>query len=375
MVALMAKPRVEQANPRLIFWETTAGCNLRCIHCRRMDVADSVMADDLTTAESLSFVDQIAALGRGGARLPILVLSGGEPLFRPDIFDIARYASDRGITVALATNATLVDKTVAKRIAGAGVQRVSVSLDGADPATHDAFRALPGSFERAVQGIGHLKAAGVPFQINTTVARHNVDQLTRMMELALSLGATAFHPFLLVPVGCGVEISGTQMLAPQEYENVLNWLWEEEQKGLLEIKATCAPHYYRIGRQRGRRSDRAGDSHPGGMHAHTKGCLAGSGVCFVSHKGEVFPCGYLPVEAGNLRRQPLDEIWQQSAVFARLRDNSMLEGKCGECEFQKVCGGCRARAYGISGNYLAEEPFCVYQPARGRAARPSSYTG
>lgn len=368
MAALMVASRAEQANPRLIFWETTAGCNLHCIHCRRMDVADSVMADDLTTAESLSFVDQIAALGGGGARLPILVLSGGEPLFRPDIFDIARYASDRGITVALATNATLVDAAAAARIVGAGVQRVSVSLDGADPATHDAFRALPGSFERAVQGIGHLKAAGVPFQINTTVARHNVGQLTRMMELALSLGATAFHPFLLVPVGCGVEISGTQMLAPQEYENVLNWLWEEEQKGLLEIKATCAPHYYRIGRQRGRRSDQAAGGHPGGMHAHTKGCLAGSGVMFVSHKGEVFPCGYLPVEAGNLRRQPLEEVWQHSAVFARLRDNRMLEGKCGECEFQKVCGGCRARAYGISGNYLAEEPFCVYQPASRRVS-------
>ena len=261
------------------------------------------------------------------------------------------------------------------------MQRVSVSLDGADPATHDVFRALPGSFDRAVHGIRMLQAAGVPYQINTTVARHNVDQLPRMMDLALKLGAVAFHPFLLVPVGCGVEISGTQMLAPQEYENVLNWLWEEEQKGLLEIKATCAPHYYRIGRQRGRGAPRgtppaAGRSqaggHPHALHAHTKGCLAGTGVCFVSHKGEVFPCGYLPVEAGNIRQQPLQEIWQHSPVFARLRDNSLLEGKCGLCEFQKVCGGCRARAYGVTGDYLAEEPFCIYQPGRVARAGQSS---
>jgi heme b synthase len=373
-------PRAPQGNPRLIFWETTAGCNLRCIHCRRIDVADSVMADDLSTAEARDFIEQIAALPAGapagaGAHLPILVLSGGEPLFRPDIFDLARYASDHGITVALATNATLVDGTVARRIAEAGVRRVSVSLDGADPATHDAFRALPGCFDRAVHGIRMIQEAGLPFQINTTVARHNMDQLPRMMDLALKLGAAAFHPFLLVPVGCGVEISGTQMLAPHEYENVLNWLWEEEQKGLLEIKATCAPHYYRIGRQRGRGAPRAvapngGASLAGGhshsLGAHTKGCLAGSGVCFVSHKGEVFPCGYLPVEAGNLRKQSLQEIWQHSPVFARLRDNSLLAGKCGLCEFQNVCGGCRARAYGITGDYLAEEPFCIYQPATRR---------
>ncbi len=376
-------PKAPQANPRLIFWETTAGCNLRCVHCRRIDVADSVMADDLSTAEARDFIEQIAALPGGEpagakAHLPILVLSGGEPLFRPDIFDIARHATDRGITVALATNATLVDGAVARRIAEAGVRRVSVSLDGADPATHDAFRALPGSFDRAVHGIRMLQEAGLPFQINTTVARHNVDQLPRMMGLALQLSAAAFHPFLLVPVGCGVEISGTQMLAPQEYENVLNWLWEEEQKGLLEIKATCAPHYYRIVRQRGLGQahgaarvggePQAGAGHQASMRAHTKGCLAGSGVCFVSHKGEVFPCGYLPVEAGNLRQQPLQEIWQHSPVFARLRDNSLLEGKCGLCEFQNVCGGCRARAYGITGNDLAEEPFCIYQPRRAARA-------
>ncbi len=371
--------------PRLIFWETTAGCNLRCIHCRRIDVADTLMSDDLTTAEARDFIDQIATLPEGpqppgGLRPTILVLSGGEPLFRLDIFDIARYASDKGLIVALATNATLVDAAVAGKIAASGVQRVSVSLDGPNPAIHDAFRALAGSFDRALHGIQMLKVAGVPFQINTTVARHNVAQLPQMMNLALSLGAIAFHPFLLVPVGCGVEIADTQMLQPQEYEEVLNWLWEEEQKGLLEIKATCAPHYYRIARQRGRGAGerRGGDAQPlprssapphSGMHAHTRGCLAGTGVCFVSHKGEVFPCGYLPVEAGNLRQQSLKEIWHDSPVFARLRNAELLGGKCGHCEFEKVCGGCRARAYGMTGDYLGEEPFCVYQPRAAQHTR------
>jgi len=358
------------ASPRLIFWETTAGCNLRCIHCRRIDVADTLMSDDLTTQEARSFVDQIVAFAN-----PILVLSGGEPLFRPDIFAIARYATDKGLRVALATNATLVDEDVARKIAESGIQRVSISLDGSDPATHDAFRALPGSFNRAVRGSQLIKAAGVEFQINTTVARHNVKQLPQMVDLALKLGATGFHPFLLVPVGCGVEIAEEQTIQPQEYEEVLNWLYGEEQKGQLEIKATCAPHYYRIRRQRQAELRRAGvdaptggarPGHPAGMHSYTKGCLAGTGVCFVSHKGQVFPCGYLPLEAGNLREQSMQDIWNHSPLFLNLRNEELLEGKCGECEFIKVCSGCRARAYGVTGNYLAEEPFCVYQPRQHR---------
>jgi heme b synthase len=357
-----------ETSPRLVFWETTAGCNLRCIHCRRTEVSDAVMSDDLTTGESRTLIEQVASFDRP----PILVLSGGEPLFRSDIFQLASYATSLGVTVALATNATLVDELVARRVAASGIQRVSVSLDAADAATHDAFRGVPGSFARAVEGISHLKAAGVPFQINSTVARHNVTQLPAMIALALRLGAAAFHPFLLVPVGCGVEIAGEQMIRPQEYEEVLNWLWEEEQKGLLEIKATCAPHYYRISRQRAaelRRhaptpSTEAKHGHPGSMSAHTRGCLAGIGVCFISHRGQVFPCGYLPVEAGDVCRQSLQTIWNESPVFGRLRHVEALTGKCGVCEFERVCGGCRARAYGTSGDYMSEEPFCVYQPRR-----------
>jgi radical SAM protein with 4Fe4S-binding SPASM domain len=377
--------------PRLIFWESTAGCNLACIHCRRITVADQLLPQDLTTAEAFSLIDQVAAFAR-----PIFVLSGGEPLFRPDIFDIARHASDAGLIVALATNGTLIDAGVARRIQESGVRRVSISFDGADAATHDIFRG-PGAFDKALAGMEHLRRVGVPYQINTTVARHNVHQMEQTLALAKELDAQALHLFLLVPVGCGVEIADDQQITPVEYEAVLNWMYDAEMAGGMELKATCAPHYFRIVRQRQTEERRQGifrerpashhrqhhaggnghghpGGHPGGsdgneaarqaMNAMTKGCLAGAGVCFVSHRGEVFPCGYLPLEAGNIRRRPFREIWEQSPLFAELRDPDLLGGKCGLCEFKRVCGGCRARAYGMTLEYLGEEPLCTYVPDR-----------
>ncbi len=358
--------------PRLIFWETTAGCNLRCIHCRRITVADQLTPQDLTTAEAFQMIDQIVAVGK-----PVFVLSGGEPLFRPDIFDIARYATDTGLPVALATNGTLIDDDVAARIKASGVKRVSISLDGSDAATHDAFRGLVGAFEGALHGFRALQAVGLPVQINTTVAKHNEAQLEAMRQLAKEIGAIGLHLFLLVPVGCGLEINEEQQISAQEYERVLNWLYDVEQaEPDLQLKATCAPHYFRVMRQRRAQDKRAGvehdlpashhrqlHGHPNNqMHAATKGCLAGTGVCFVSHRGEVFPCGYLPVEAGNVRRQDFGEIWQNSTLFAELRNPELLGGKCGICQFKSLCSGCRARAYGMTGNYLGEEPFCAYQP-------------
>jgi radical SAM protein with 4Fe4S-binding SPASM domain len=378
--------------PRLVFWETTAGCNLACIHCRRITVADQLLPQDLTTAESFDLIDQIAAFAR-----PIFVLSGGEPLFRPDIFDIARHASDAGLIVALATNGTLIDATVARKIKESGVRRVSISFDGADAATHDIFRGS-GAFDKSLAGMNYLHEVGVPYQINTTVARHNIHQMDQTLALAKGLEAQALHLFLLVPVGCGVEIAPDQQISPTEYENVLNWMYDAEMTGGIELKATCAPHYFRIVRQRQAKERRSGifrerpsshhrqqhagghpvnghpgaNGHPGSedgnqaarqaMNAMTKGCLAGTGVCFVSHRGEVFPCGYLPVEAGNIRQQPFRAIWEGSAVFADLRDPDLLGGKCGLCEFKRVCGGCRARAYGMTHEYLDEEPFCTYEP-------------
>ncbi len=370
--------------PRLVFWETTAGCNLACTHCRRITVADQLTPQDLTTEAARRFIDQIAAFAH-----PVLVLSGGEPLMRPDIFTLAEYATASGLMVALATNGTMIDAATAVAIKESGVRRVSISFDGADGPTHDILRGA-GAFEQALAGTAALRDAGVPFQFNTTVARHNAEQMDQMLTLATELGAVGLHLFLLVPVGCGAEISEEEQLSPAAYEGILQWLYEAERASDLQLKATCAPHYFRVVRQRQAEERRAGSTpaqspsqvrqhnagHPGGhpgahggshpgsdsMHTMTRGCLAGTGVCFVSHRGEVFPCGYLPVSAGNVQTTPLQEIWETAPLFTELRDMTKLKGKCGICEFKSLCGGCRARAYGVTGDYLEEEPFCTYVP-------------
>jgi AdoMet-dependent heme synthase len=390
----------KEYTPRLIFWEVTKGCNLRCIHCRAT-ATELMSPDDLPNRKAIEIINQIADFGN-----PILVLSGGEPLYRRDIFELAEHATLRGLRVALATNGTLVTKDVAHKIKHAGIKRVSISLDGSDADTHDSFRGIPGSFDAAIYGMKNLQELGVSVQINTTIARHNAHQLPAVLELARRLGADALHTFLLVPVGCGVDIAAEQMVPPEEYEQMLNWFYEQSLQGGIELKATCAPHYFRVVRQR-RAADRiagreqkaapadAGANeigptdmtmpgstgislkpgggppvghtgHPGGhsgdMSATTKGCLAGTGVCFISHQGEVFPCGYLPALAGDLRKQSFAGIWNDSRVFAQLRNDDNLKGKCGCCEFRHICMGCRARAYAATGDFLAEEPFCVYEP-------------
>ena len=379
--------------PRLIFWEVTKGCNLRCIHCRATATELSSI-NDLPTTKALNIIKQVSQLS-----LPIIVLSGGEPLFRSDIFELASYARDCGLRVALATNGTLVTEEVAHKIVDAGVRRVSISLDGADAATHDAFRGIPGAFEQALRGLRYLKQLGMSVQINMTIARHNVHQLPSVLEMARQLGADALHTFLLVPVGCGVGIAEDQMVPADEYEKILNWFYDRAQEGGIELKATCAPHYFRVAHQRRAAERRAASvaessldvngkeigptdltmpgstgmdlhpyarpstaGHPDSMQAMTKGCLAGTGVAFISYQGEVFPCGYLPALAGNLHHQSLAEIWESAPVFQQLRDTDNLKGKCGYCEFRNICMGCRARAFAATGDFLDEEPFCVYQP-------------
>ncbi len=398
--------------PRLIFWELTKGCNLRCIHCRA-SATELSSPSDLSTQAARDIIDQIAEVSS-----PILVLSGGEPLFRSDIFQLAQYGTDKGLRVALATNGTLVTKQVAQKIVDSGVKRVAISLDGVDAATHDTFRGIPGAFDAAITGFRNLKDLGMSVQINTTIARHNAHQLPDVLALARSLGADALHTFLLVPVGCGVDIAAEQMVPPEEYERMLNWFYDRSLEGGIELKATCAPHYFRVVRQRrvaehrsaaaaeaahavpeaqhgspsyyssGNGSPNIGPTemampgstgielkphgigkavghpgtHPSDMNAMTKGCLAGTAVCFISHQGEVYPCGYLPALAGDLKKQTFADIWQNSFVFNQLRDTNNLKGKCGCCEFRNICMGCRARAFAVTGNYLDEEPFCVYEP-------------
>jgi len=403
------QPAKAEFKPRLIFWEVTKGCNLRCIHCRAT-ATELSSPTDLPTTKALDIIDQIVTVAN-----PILVLSGGEPLYRSDIFQLARYASDKGLRVALATNGTLVTKEVARMIADSAIKRVSISLDGADAATHDSFRGIPGAFEAALYGFRNLKAVGMSVQINMTIARHNAEQLPRVLDLAKTIGADALHTFLLVPVGCGVDIAADQMVPPEEYERMLNWFYDRSLEGGIELKATCAPHYFRVVRQRRVADRRAAEAaakvtptpspthpdaigptdmlmpggtgislrpqspplppgqhtghpsprasgHPNDMNAMTKGCLAGTGVCFISHEGAVYPCGYLPAVAGDLRKQQFADIWANATVFNELRDTGNLKGKCGCCEFRNVCMGCRARAFAASGDYLAEEPFCVYEP-------------
>jgi AdoMet-dependent heme synthase len=381
--------------PRLIFWEVTKGCNLRCIHCRAT-ATELFSPTDLPSIKALNLIEQISQFCS-----PILVLSGGEPLYRPDIFELASYATQRGLRVALATNGTLVSEKVACAIVASGVRRVSISLDGADAATHDAFRGIPGAFDAALRGFHNLRQLGMSLQVNMTIARHNAHQLPAVLKLAIELGADALHTFLLVPVGCGVNIADEQMVPADEYERILHWFYDRSQEGEIELKATCAPHYFRVVRQRRAAERRLASlappspplssatigltevTHPGsmgmalhprktvghndhldpqGMKAMTKGCLAGTAVCFISHQGGVYPCGYLPVLAGDLRQQQFEEIWRESLVFQQLRDTSNLKGKCGRCEFRNVCLGCRARAYAATGDCLDEEPFCAYQP-------------
>jgi AdoMet-dependent heme synthase len=341
---------------RLLFWETTVGCNLRCAHCRA-SAEPGRSPEEMNTKQALKFVDDIADFAN-----PILVLSGGEPLFRSDILDIAAHATSRGLRVALATNGTLVDRKMAQEIKKAGISRVSISIDGVGSAMHDAFRGVPGAYEAALDGAGFLRREGVGVQFNTTVTKHNIDALPQIVALAEREKAVALHLFLLVPVGCGLEVSEKSQISPEEYEEVLNWFYQKSRETQMEMRATCAPHYYRIIRQRAREEGRKITPQSDGMAAMTKGCLAGTGICFVSYKGDVYPCGYFPVSAGNVQDKSIASIWADSPLFQELRDTDNLEGKCGGCEYRNVCGGCRARAYGMTGNYLGEEPYCVHEP-------------
>lgn len=343
---------------RLLFWELTSGCNLHCIHCRATAQPERD-PNELSTEEIRTVIDDIVTFAR-----PILILTGGEPLYRPDFFEIASYAAGRGLRVAMATNGTMVTPDVARRAARAGVLRASISIDGAAAATHDAFRGLPGSFARALEGASHLRAEGIEVQFNVTVTRHNAAELDDIVRLARERGATALHLFMLVPVGCGVEIADEKMLPAEDYERVLHWFYDQSRTVPLEFKATCAPHYFRVMMERARAEGRQVTFQSHGMSAMTKGCLAGTAVCFISRTGRVQPCGYLPVAAGNVREAPLSRIWRESALFADLRDPALLGGKCGACEYRTVCSGCRARAYGCGGDYLAEEPFCIHVPPR-----------
>ncbi len=342
--------------PRLIAWELTNACNLACIHCRASAIKEPT-PDELSTDEAKHFVDELVEYK------PIIILTGGEPLLRADVYEIAKYATGRGLRVVLATNGTLLTPDIARRLKEVGIQRVSISIDGANVQTHDTFRGEPGAFDAALRAIEIVKKEGMSFQINTTITKRNLDEIPRIYDLALELKASALHIFLLVPTGRGEDIVEDE-IPPDEYERVLNWFYDRSKDKRLQLKATCAPHYFRIMRQRAKAEGIRITPETHGLEAMTKGCLGGSAFCFVSSKGDVYPCGYLPALAGNIRKKPFRMIWEKSHVFNDLRDPNKLKGKCKDCEYRTVCGGCRARAYAATGDYLGEEPYCVYVPVK-----------
>jgi heme b synthase len=341
---------------RLVAWETTRNCNLNCIHCRAA-ATRGPYTGELDTPAAFRLLEQIAAVDR-----PIVILTGGEPLLRPDIFDIAAYGTNLGLRMVMAPNGTLITEENARRMAESGIQRISISLDGADRESHDRFRGMPGAFDGALRGIEQAKKAGIEFQINTTITRTNLEEIPRIQDLAVQLGAVAHHIFLLVPTGRGKYILDQEITA-EEYERTLNWFYDQRDKTPLQLKATCAPHYYRILRQRARQDGESVtfDSH--GLDAVTRGCLGGISFCFISHRGIVQPCGFLDVNCGDVTQTDFADIWKRSKTFLELRNYKNLKGKCGRCEYKNVCGGCRARAFEATGDIMAQEPLCSYEPA------------
>ncbi len=342
---------------RMVAWEITRGCNLSCIHCRALS-GEGPYPGELTEEECLQLVDDIASFSN-----PIVILTGGEPLLRPDVYRIAEYGTEKGLRMVLATNGTLLTEEKARRLVAAGIRRISISLDGADAESHDQFRGVNGSFEGGLRGIRYAKKVGLEFQVNTTVTQHNLHQVPQILDLTVDLGAAAHHLFLLVPTGRGRELQG-HAISPHDYEHVLNWFYEQRDHVPIHLKVTCAPHFYRILRQRARQEGKTITTKHYGLDAVTRGCMGGISFCFISSTGVVQPCGYLELDCGNIRDNSLESIWAQCTFFKDLRDEDNYKGKCGYCEYRKVCGGCRARAFETTGDYLAEEPYCIYEPKR-----------
>lgn len=340
---------------RIVAWEVTRSCNLNCVHCRASSKYGPY-PQELDTLKAVEVLDQIRGVGT-----PIIILTGGEPLLRKDIFELAEYGTKKGLRMVMGSNGTLITSDIVKKIKDSGIQRVSISLDGATRESHDAFRQVNGAFERAMKGISKIKEQGIEFQINTTITRYNLSELTSILDFAVSVGAIAHHIFLLVPTGRAKEMVN-QELSAQQYEDTLHWFYQQQDNVPLQLKATCAPQYYRIIRQEASSKGQKVNTKTFGLDAVTRGCLAGISYCFISHEGIVQPCGYLELNSGDLRESPFSQIWNNSPVFTDLRDFSKYKGKCGRCEFITICGGCRARAYEVYGDYLSEEPLCAYNP-------------
>ena len=336
--------------PRVIAWELTRRCDLACRHCRA-DAGAGAPAGELSLEECLKVTDGIA-----GAAKPILILTGGDPLCRDDLHEIVRYAVAAGLNVAVATCGTRLDAPTAERLKEDGVRTVSISIDGATADAHDAFRGVPGAFNAASAAAEAVRKAGLALQINTTVTRLNRARLDDILALAVRLGAGVFNPFLLGPTGRAKALADAALSA-DEYEETLEWLACQSTREDIALRVTCAPHYQRILVQKGLAP----------MSHRPQGCLGGKSFAFISHTGKVQICGFLDIECGDLRGAGFDfaSIWTNAEVFRRVRDVSAYQGRCGRCAFRVLCGGCRARAYAMTGDYLAQEPLCAYASGKG----------
>ena len=346
--------------PKWIAWEITRRCNLKCIHCRSSSEMEVKGHPDFTTQEAFRIIDDIANYAQ-----PVVVLSGGEPLLRNDVFEIARYGTEKGLRMCLATNGVLVTDEVCKNIKESGIKMVSLSLDGADEAVHDNFRDQKGAFAGTLHAAELFRKHGIQFLINSSFTKRNQEEIPKVCKLAKEIGATAWYMFMIVPTGRGEEILN-ELISKEEYEDILKWHYqmEKEEKDML-VRPTCAPHYYRIvlqqSKNEGKKFERRSLKFSTGG---SKGCIAGQLIALIDVDGNVLPCSYFPKPAGNIRETSFKDIWEHSKLFKELRDFKKYRGKCGSCEYISVCGGCRARAYAIHDDYLQEEPFCSYVPVK-----------
>jgi len=346
--------------PFLAIWEVTQACDLACVHCRASAQSDRHPME-LSTDEGKQLIDQIAAL-----RVPVFVLTGGDPIKRPDLFELIGHARQAGVRVSLTPSATpLLTKEIVIRLKAAGLARLAVSMDGACAETHDAFRGMTGSFARTLDAVRWANQVGLPVQINTTFSRRNIGEIDDIVALLEQLKITLWSVFFLVPTGRGKL---ADLLNADEFEQVFEKLYDLSRKATFDIKTTEAQHYRRFVLQQRASERRAGitstqqEKMLDTIGRAPRGLNDGKGFVFISHTGEVYPSGFMPVSAGSIRGQSLESIYRESPLFLGLRNPDQLEGKCGQCEFRQICGGSRARAHALTGNPYGEEPCCAYVP-------------
>ncbi len=351
--------------PKWIAWEITRRCNLSCVHCRSSSQLEASAHPDFSFEQAKDVLDDITAYAS-----PVVVLSGGEPLLRNDVFDIADYGTGKGLRMCLATNGTLVTEAVCRSIKKTDIKMVSLSLDGASAETHDNFRNQKGAFDGTMEAIKLFRKHHIPFLVNSSFTLRNRHEIADIYRLVKGFGATAWYMFMIVPTGRGEDIMG-ELIPEDIYDEILDWHYQvEKQENELLMRPTCAPHYYRIVRQKAK--EEGSDFKRRNLKFSTggsKGCLAGQLICLIDVDGEVLPCSYFPKSAGNIFQLGLKQIWENSELFLSLRDFKSYKGNCGACEYVSVCGGCRARAYAVSGDYLAQEPYCSYTPVKARKTK------